>query len=129
MEHPRTPNVHSNKSKRAFSGLVRVWRRALHAYDPPTDGKAGATGSEANPTTTTPRAAGVVASSSEAPAKGAVDTGVAPELPPVCAEDVEDLVPTAAATLMGSRSPVHDNTNAAGGDADDFAEFDDDDLL
>lgn len=32
-----TPDVRAAASKRAFDGLVRKWRRALHAYDPPVD--------------------------------------------------------------------------------------------
>ena len=33
-EHPRTPDVHRKCSKRAFDGLVKIWRRELHKYDP-----------------------------------------------------------------------------------------------
>ena len=32
-----TPDVRARASKRAFDGMVRKWRRALHAYDPPVD--------------------------------------------------------------------------------------------
>jgi hypothetical protein len=33
-DDPRTPDIHRKCSKRAFDGLVRSWRRALHKYDP-----------------------------------------------------------------------------------------------
>lgn len=32
-----TPDVHKACSKRAFEGLVKKWRRQLHAWDPPSD--------------------------------------------------------------------------------------------
>lgn len=38
---PCTPDIHSNVSKRAFDGQVKVWRRCLHMYDP--DGDDGGT--------------------------------------------------------------------------------------
>ena len=37
-EHPRTPDVHRQCSKRAWDGLFKQWRRALHAFDPPGAG-------------------------------------------------------------------------------------------
>ena len=33
-EHPRTPDVHRKCSKRAWDGLMKIWRRELHKYDP-----------------------------------------------------------------------------------------------
>ena len=33
----RTPDIHAPLSKRAFDGVVRKWRRFLHAYDPPLE--------------------------------------------------------------------------------------------
>eukprot|EP00042_Codosiga_hollandica_P017321 m.47067 g.47067 ORF g.47067 m.47067 type:complete len:144 (-) comp47509_c0_seq1:169-600(-) len=33
-EHPVTPDVKRKCSKRAWDGLVRNWRKALHVYDP-----------------------------------------------------------------------------------------------
>jgi hypothetical protein len=33
-QDPVTPDVHAPISKRAFDGRVRVWRRALHRWDP-----------------------------------------------------------------------------------------------
>ena len=36
-EHPQTPNVRKKMSKRGFQGLVRVWRKALHRWDPEED--------------------------------------------------------------------------------------------
>jgi hypothetical protein len=33
-EHPRTPDIHRKHTKRGFDGLVRLWRVALHKYDP-----------------------------------------------------------------------------------------------
>ena len=35
---PKTPDVHKKCSKRAFDGLVRVWRRRLHEWDMPEAG-------------------------------------------------------------------------------------------
>lgn len=35
--HPHTPDVHQKTSKRAFDGQVKKWRRALHAWDIPTE--------------------------------------------------------------------------------------------
>lgn len=32
-EHPRTPEPHKPLSRRQFDGLMRKWRRLLHAYD------------------------------------------------------------------------------------------------
>ncbi|KAI8896909.1 histone RNA hairpin-binding protein RNA-binding domain-containing protein [Globomyces pollinis-pini] len=32
---PVTPDKYSKCSKRAWDGLVRSWRRKLHAFDPP----------------------------------------------------------------------------------------------
>jgi len=32
--HPKTPDIHVHVSKRAFNGVVRRWRQALHEYDP-----------------------------------------------------------------------------------------------
>eukprot|EP00301_Raphidiophrys_heterophryoidea_P017526 c27593_g1_i1.p1 GENE.c27593_g1_i1~~c27593_g1_i1.p1 ORF type:complete len:215 (+),score=67.60 c27593_g1_i1:73-645(+) len=33
-QHPTTPNPRRKCSKRAFDGLVKAWRRALHKWDP-----------------------------------------------------------------------------------------------
>lgn len=33
--HPRTPPVLQTCSARSWRGQIRVWRRALHDYDPP----------------------------------------------------------------------------------------------
>ncbi|KAH8382002.1 hypothetical protein KR009_001317 [Drosophila setifemur] len=35
-EHPRTPNKYGKYSRRAFDGLVKIWRKSLHIYDPPS---------------------------------------------------------------------------------------------
>lgn len=33
-EHPKTPPKHIKYSRRAWDGLVRVWRKKLHCFDP-----------------------------------------------------------------------------------------------
>lgn len=32
-EHPRTPTKNNKYSRRAWDGLVKVWRKKLHLYD------------------------------------------------------------------------------------------------
>ena len=32
-EHPATPNIHDERSKRSFDGLIKQWRRKLHTWD------------------------------------------------------------------------------------------------
>lgn len=39
---PQTPNKISMVSKKAFDGMIRKWRQALHKYDPPELQKAAA---------------------------------------------------------------------------------------
>lgn len=39
---PQTPNKTSMVSKKAFDGMIRKWRQALHKYDPPELQKASA---------------------------------------------------------------------------------------
>ncbi len=34
--HPVTPDKHKAASTRAWQGQIRVWRRALHKFDPPS---------------------------------------------------------------------------------------------
>lgn len=33
-QHPKTPDIHADVSKRRFDGRLRQWRRALHRWDP-----------------------------------------------------------------------------------------------
>lgn len=33
-EHPWTPPKNLKYSRRAFDGLIKVWRKKLHCYDP-----------------------------------------------------------------------------------------------
>lgn len=40
---PRTPNVYTKCSKRAFDGQIRAWRRRLHEWDLPENGIDGPT--------------------------------------------------------------------------------------
>ena len=37
-KHPSTPPKHLKYSRRAWDGLVRVWRQHLHFWDPPSNG-------------------------------------------------------------------------------------------
>lgn len=41
-DHPRTPNKYGKYSRRTFDGLIKVWRKQLHYYDP--EPAAGTTG-------------------------------------------------------------------------------------
>ncbi|XP_014261051.1 histone RNA hairpin-binding protein [Cimex lectularius] len=36
--HPKTPPIHLKFSRRAWDGLVKVWRQRLHFWDPPSEG-------------------------------------------------------------------------------------------
>uniref|UniRef100_T1HPA0 SLBP_RNA_bind domain-containing protein n=1 Tax=Rhodnius prolixus TaxID=13249 RepID=T1HPA0_RHOPR len=36
--HPRTPPLNLKFSRRAWDGLVKVWRQRLHFWDPPSEG-------------------------------------------------------------------------------------------
>jgi hypothetical protein len=38
-KHPQTPPKHIKYSRRAWDGIVRVWRQSLHFWDPPSEGK------------------------------------------------------------------------------------------
>uniref|UniRef100_A0A1A9WTR1 Histone RNA hairpin-binding protein RNA-binding domain-containing protein n=1 Tax=Glossina brevipalpis TaxID=37001 RepID=A0A1A9WTR1_9MUSC len=35
-DHPVTPDKYEKYSRRAFDGLIKIWRKQLHFYDPPT---------------------------------------------------------------------------------------------
>ncbi|KAL1122450.1 hypothetical protein AAG570_002781 [Ranatra chinensis] len=36
--HPQTPPMHVKYSRRAWDGLIRIWRQRLHFWDPPSEG-------------------------------------------------------------------------------------------
>ena len=36
-EHPWTPNKYNVCSTRSWQGMMRIWRRKLHFWDPPSE--------------------------------------------------------------------------------------------
>ena len=32
--HPKTPDMNKKYSRRAFDGLIKIWRKELHKFDP-----------------------------------------------------------------------------------------------
>ncbi|XP_039282329.1 YTH domain-containing protein 1 isoform X2 [Nilaparvata lugens] len=36
--HPQTPPMHLQYSRRAWDGLIKIWRKRLHFWDPPSEG-------------------------------------------------------------------------------------------
>lgn len=42
-DHPKTPPKHIKYSRRAWDGVVKVWRKQLHCFDPSGPAKAGCT--------------------------------------------------------------------------------------
>ena len=37
LTDPATPDKHKAMSTRKWQGQIRLWRRALHVFDPPTE--------------------------------------------------------------------------------------------
>lgn len=107
-----TPDKTLSVSKKAFDGMVRKWRQALHTYDPP----------ELQAATADAHAATVAAPASPPAAAVATLVPTTEARRSTHDDDVADLDPAAAAPALS----IYDNFDDGDGDANDN---DDDDLL
>lgn len=126
--HPMTPDRTLNVSKKAFDGMIRKWRQALHKYDPPELQNVKEEQQDASASKAASSAA--IASSSH-PTTTVSSTGATAWSSSVHAADMADLDPERYAAAPASTASTSAPTlsifeNFVEGDMDDD---DDDDLL